>query len=72
LVAEKRGRILIGDPRQKNMELVVYMDIPSINNLKEKGLLSLVLNPSFSDNGLFYVYYSPNSPQSYAFFPCPF
>ncbi len=62
IVIEKSGRVLIADPETGNSS--VYMQLSNINSGNERGLLDITLDPDFANNGYFYVYYTPGSPQN--------
>jgi len=57
-VVEKPGQIWIMQNGEKSA--VAFLDIRSIVGSKqsERGLLSLVFHPNFTDNGFFFVYYT--------------
>src|SRR5690606_20656508 len=61
LVIEKDGTIWIADPVTGNTS--EYMALTNINSGNERGLLDITLDPEFTSNGYFYLYYTPSSPQ---------
>ncbi|MEM6593464.1 MAG: Ig-like domain-containing protein, partial [Pseudomonadota bacterium] len=61
LLLSKDGEILIVDPETGNSE--TYMKLQNIDTGRERGLLDITLDPDFEDNGYFYLYYTPNSPE---------
>ena len=62
---EQAGRIVVFPNRQNATEAKLYLDlslkVSDANN--EEGLLGLAFDPSFQDNGFFYVYYSASNPR---------
>ena len=62
LVLTKRGEILISDPSVTPAQTSSYMTITNINTGGETGLIDGVLDPDFSTNRMFYVYYTSGSP----------
>ena len=60
LVLEKDGTIWIADPESGNKQ--VYMQLTNINSGQERGLLDITLDPDFSSNGYFYLFYTPSNP----------
>lgn len=59
LVTTLQGRIFITTPLDERPVLSsVYMDIPNVNNTGEHGLIEIMLDPEFSTNNHFYVFYS--------------
>ncbi|MEY2428177.1 MAG: hypothetical protein QOJ40_1062, partial [Verrucomicrobiota bacterium] len=64
-VVEQAGRILAVSGNRKSDELTPFLDItdrkPQVQN--EEGLLAFAFHPQFKTNGLFYVYYTQQSPK---------
>lgn len=59
LITTLQGRIFITTPLDQRPVLSsVYMDIPNVNNTGEHGLIEIMLDPQFSSNNHFYVFYS--------------
>lgn len=59
LVTTLQGRIFITTPLdQRPVQASIYMDIPNVNNSGEHGLIEIMLDPEFSTNSHFYVFYS--------------
>lgn len=59
LVATLGGVIFITSPiDQPPLDLSIYMALSNINFTAEHGLAELVLDPDFTNNGYFYIYYS--------------
>ena len=62
---QQSGRILVFLDQPDAAESTVFLDlsgkVSQENN--EEGLLGLVFDPSFRDNGYFYVYYSASNPR---------
>lgn len=59
LILEKSGTIRIGDPSaSKPIATSVYMTVTNINTNFESGLLSIEVDPNFSSNNYFYLFYS--------------
>jgi glucose/arabinose dehydrogenase len=59
LVTTLQGRIFITTPLDQRPVLsTIYMDIPNVNNTGEHGLIEVMLDPEFSTNNHFYVFYS--------------
>ncbi|MEL6103897.1 MAG: PQQ-dependent sugar dehydrogenase, partial [Pseudomonadota bacterium] len=61
LLLSKDGEILIVDPESGRSES--YMKLQNIDTGQERGLLDIVLDPDFANNGYFYVYYTPDFPE---------
>ena len=61
LLLSKDGEILIVDPESGTSS--VYMTLNNIDSGQERGLLDITLDPDFANNGYFYLYYTPNSPE---------
>jgi glucose/arabinose dehydrogenase len=62
LVLEKGGRIVITDPADASLDSQTYMTLTNIDTTGERGLVSIVLDPQFLQNGYFYLYYQPATP----------
>jgi glucose/arabinose dehydrogenase len=64
-VTEQAGRILAVSGNRKSDELTPFLDIterkPQVQN--EEGLLAFAFHPQFKTNGLFYIYYTQQSPK---------
>ncbi|MGF1485223.1 MAG: PQQ-dependent sugar dehydrogenase [Opitutales bacterium] len=64
LVGQKGGEIRVFDPSGSvPVASSLFMEINNINSGNERGLLDLTLDPDYTTNGYFYVYYTPSSPQ---------
>jgi glucose/arabinose dehydrogenase len=63
-VVEQKGRILSFENTPSVSKATLFLDIRSRVRTKdpEEGLLCMALHPSFSTNGLFYVYYIASDP----------
>jgi len=57
LVMDKGGVITISDSTIVPVTPVVYMTVPNVEAMEERGAISLVLDPDFTLNGYFYIYY---------------
>ncbi|MEB8388430.1 Ig-like domain-containing protein [Rhodobacteraceae bacterium KMM 6894] len=62
LLLSKDGEIRIIDPETGSNN--VYMTINNIDSGQERGLLDITLDPDFTNNGYFYLYYTPNNPEN--------
>ena len=64
-VTEQGGRILVFPNQQDAAEPTLFLDLSSRANEGhlEEGLLGLAFDPSFQENGYFYVYYSASNPR---------
>ncbi len=62
LLLSKNGEIRIVDPATGSNSL--YMTINNIDDGQERGLLDITLDPDFENNGYFYLYYTPDSPEN--------
>jgi glucose/arabinose dehydrogenase len=65
VVMQQDGKILLVQPRHKEQDVKVFLDIsdrkPWVQN--EEGLLAFAFHPQFKANGLFYIYYSQQAPK---------
>ena len=57
LTLQKDGTIYITDPLANNPRKDVYLQVPNVDTVGEKGLLNLAFDPNFSSNNFFYVFY---------------
>lgn len=57
LVLERDGSIFITDPADAVPVAASYLDLPGVDDDGEKGLLNIVLDPDFANNGYLYLYY---------------
>ncbi|MEL6674305.1 MAG: PQQ-dependent sugar dehydrogenase [Bacteroidota bacterium] len=57
---ERRGKMKLYDPHTERTTLMHEFDVCVSGNY-EDGLLGLALDPNFSENHFFYLYYSPGS-----------
>lgn len=63
LIAQRRGEIMRYDNETKDVKQVGFLDVyhesgvPGVN--AEEGLMGIVADPDFEDNGYIYMYYSP-------------
>jgi glucose/arabinose dehydrogenase len=64
-VTEQKGLIRTFPNRQDAAESTIFLDITGRVNEggNEEGLLGLAFDPSYQDNGFFYVYYSAKDPR---------
>src|SRR6266850_145834 len=64
-VVEQAGKIFVVAGDRKSDELTPFLDIsdrkPQVQN--EEGLLAFAFHPQFKTNGLFYLYYTQQSPK---------
>jgi glucose/arabinose dehydrogenase len=64
-VTEQAGKILAVSGNRRSDELTPFLDItdrkPQVQN--EEGLLAFAFHPQFKTNGLFYIYYTQQSPK---------
>src|SRR5437016_1253487 len=64
-VVQQDGKIFLLPPSRKADEMIVFLDItdrkPWVQN--EEGLLAFAFHPQFKSNGLFYIYYTQQSPK---------
>src|SRR5437016_9056818 len=65
LVMQQDGKILLVPSSRKEQDVKVFLDItdrkPWVQN--EEGLLAFAFHPQFKSNGLFYIYYTQQSPK---------
>jgi len=65
IVMQQDGKVFLLSPSRKANELKTFLDItdrkPWVQN--EEGLLAFAFHPQFKANGLFYVYYTQQSPK---------
>ncbi len=60
LILEKDGQMKIGGPiTSVPIVLSTFMTIPDIDPSGEHGLIQIALDPDFTTNGYFYLYYTP-------------
>ncbi|MFT7679635.1 MAG: glucose/arabinose dehydrogenase [Planctomycetota bacterium] len=57
LVLEKAGRIMLVDLGAPVPVSQTFMVLPDVESEFERGLLNIVLDPDFANNGWFYLYY---------------
>lgn len=64
-VVEQTGRIIALSDNTDQANAEVFLDVSSKIRMQhnEEGLLSLVFDPKFKDNGQFYIYYSLSNPK---------
>lgn len=64
-VTEQSGRILVFPNQQDSTAATLFLDLSPLVSERnsEEGLLGLAFDPSFEDNGFFYVYYSASNPR---------
>ena len=64
-VIEQAGKVLVLPASRKAAEQGTFLDLtgrkPQVQN--EEGLLAFAFHPQFKTNGLFYIYYSQQSPK---------
>ncbi len=58
LITERAGTIWVAQPDSTRVDPVPFLQLPSVVTDDERGLLGIVLDPSFSSNGYVYVYYT--------------
>jgi glucose/arabinose dehydrogenase len=56
---ERAGRLRRYNPTTESTSLIAQLDVSTV---QEDGLLGLVLDPRFADNGWLYLFYSPAGP----------
>ena len=61
LIAERDGTLWVVQPGATRVDPQPLLQIPGVLTDNERGLLGLVLDPSFATNGRFYVYYTHSS-----------
>lgn len=61
LIVEQQGRIKITNPNNTPASTSTYLQIPNVDGQDERGLLDIALDPNFSSNGHFYVYYAKST-----------
>ncbi len=57
LVLQKGGEIVITNPQSASPTAKTYLQLPRVDVKREKGLLSITLDPNFANNNYFYLYY---------------
>ncbi len=63
LIIERAGRIWVVQPGAAQVDATPFNQITNINIANgERGLVGIVLDPSFATNGFYYVFYTANSP----------
>ena len=64
-VVEQAGRIFVFPNNEATRGAEVFLDISDrvSRSANEEGLLGLAFHPEYSDNGVFYVYYSAANPR---------
>ena len=62
LVLLRGGEILITDPGETPASSAAYMTVTNLNDSQERGAYDIAIDPNFNVNGLFYLYYTPDSP----------
>src|SRR5260221_14570051 len=64
-VMQQNGKVVVLPPSRKPEEMRTFLDItdrkPLVQN--EEGLLAFAFHPQFKSNGLFYIFYSQQSPK---------
>jgi len=64
-VMQQNGKVFVLPPSRKSAEMQTFLDItdrkPLVQN--EEGLLAFAFHPQFKSNGLFYIFYSQQSPK---------
>jgi len=55
---QKNGQMHIANATESPVAAEKYMTVPNVRTKGEQGLLDIALDPNFTDNGYFYVYYT--------------
>jgi len=68
LIAEFRGRLLVAQPGASTVDAVPVIDLPNVFNEDvtvggERGLVNVIADPDFVNNGHIYVFYTAANPQ---------
>jgi glucose/arabinose dehydrogenase len=58
LLLQKNGEIFLVNATESPVVAEPYMTIPDVATRGERGLLDIALDPNFTENGYFYVYYT--------------
>ena len=58
LVLQKEGEILIADPLASPVVATPYLTLDEVETGGERGLIDITLDPAFTENGYFYLYYA--------------
>ena len=71
LIAERKGKILMYNPDSAGLHVAMTLPVSTLytndegkQKAAEDGILGLVQDPNFKDNGWVYVYYSPEGPEA--------
>ena len=60
-VVEKRGRIVVFNNDAATTSTTDFLNLTGISTASEQGLLGLAFHPNYSNNGYFYVFYTPTT-----------
>jgi glucose/arabinose dehydrogenase len=60
-VVEKGGRIVVFNNDAGTTSTTDFLNLTGISTSSEQGLLGLAFHPNYSNNGYFYVFYTPTS-----------
>ncbi len=58
LIIERSGNIWVVQPGASSVDPTPVLTLPNVWTSDERGLLGIALDPAFSSNGYFYVYYT--------------
>jgi glucose/arabinose dehydrogenase len=58
LIIERGGAIWVVQPGATSVDPTPVLTVPSVQTADERGLLGITLDPNFSSNGFFYVFYT--------------
>jgi hypothetical protein len=63
LIAERGGKIKVVPAGTTTVNATPFLQLTNINiDQGERGLVGLVLDPSYATNSYYYVFYTANSP----------
>ena len=62
LVLEWTGKIWILQPGASTVDPTPFLEITNLGTSGEQGLMDVLLDPSFTTNGYYYIYYTANTP----------
>lgn len=58
IIIERLGKIWVVQPGANQVDPTPFGQVQSVWGVEERGLLGIVLDPNFSTNGYYYVYYT--------------